>query len=104
MHLAAKTTRIEVAKYLLRAGLNVNARMQNGLTPLHYAAQVSRGGWDFSSDGTGEIAMVKLLIEHGANVNAEAVASMMTAWRYNEKVTPLTATRWLLRTRWMRNA
>jgi ankyrin repeat protein len=95
LHLAAATTRVEVAKYLIRAGLDVNARMQNGLTPLHYAAQVPEGGWSFSSDGSREIAMVKLLIGHGANVNAEAVAkiddSTKSQTRYTTKrVTPLT--------------
>ena len=102
LHLAAETVRIEVAKYLLRAGLNVNARMQNGLTPLHYAAQVAGGGWDFSSDGTREIAMVKLLIEHGADVNAQAViaipgnvsptlpdGTVLQSPSTTEKVTPL---------------
>ena len=95
LHLAAATTRVEVAKYLLRAGLDVNARMRNGITPLHYAADVPRGGWGFSSDGTREIAMVKLLIDHGANVNAEALGgideSTGSQTRYiTKKVTPLT--------------
>jgi hypothetical protein len=43
---------------LLRKGANVNARTENGITPLHWAAF-----W-------GHVDFVRLLLEHGAEVNA----------------------------------
>jgi hypothetical protein len=45
-------------KELLRKGANVNARTENGITPLHWAAF-----W-------GHVDFVRLLLDHGADVNA----------------------------------
>jgi len=45
---------------LLDAGVNVNARNESGLTPLHFATSV------------GNADIIKLLIEAGANVNARS--------------------------------
>ena len=77
LHLAATNAQLDLCEYLLGAGLEVNARMNNGLTPLHYAAAIKQQPkWCFQGDGTAEIALVKLLLAHGAEVNAEAVADV----------------------------
>ena len=47
-------------RQLLAAGVDVNAKDDNGLTPLHYA--VSKGYWTF----------VNFLIKEGADVNAKS--------------------------------
>ena len=52
-------SRPDVARLLLERGADPNARMKNGLTPLHVAAR----------DGRVEVARV--LLKHGANVGAE---------------------------------
>ena len=52
-------SRPDVARLLLERGADPNARMKNGLTPLHVAAK----------DGRVEVARV--LLKHGANVGTE---------------------------------
>ena len=59
IHIAASLGNIEAVKKHLAAGTDVNAKDQNGKTPLHYAA------WK----GHKEIA--ELLIANGADVNAK---------------------------------
>jgi ankyrin repeat protein len=85
LHRAAESHLVETAKFLIETGLDVNARTENGVTPLHCAAQ----GY-----ATSDIDMVKLLLEHGANVNAVALANVeestpsQTAY-VTKKITPL---------------
>lgn len=57
--LAAKQGRLDRVKYLIEYGVNVNARDDNGYTPLHAAAY---GGY---------LDVIKYLIEKGADVNAD---------------------------------
>ena len=59
IHRAASTGNIEVVKQHLAAGTDVNAKNDDGYTPLHYAA----------FNGHKEIA--ELLIAKGADVNAK---------------------------------
>jgi ankyrin repeat protein len=59
LHLASEYGFIEVAGWLLEHGGNVNARSYNRFTPLHFAR---------------EPQMAKLLLEHKADLNAEAVS------------------------------
>ena len=59
---AANVNNLEVARMLLAKGANVNIADYGGFTPLHGAAtNAYRGG-----------ALVKLLLEHGAAVNAKS--------------------------------
>ncbi len=70
LHWAALTDRRDVADFLLRRGINVNVtgnrlhsfRTDAGYTPLMYAAMTERDDPD----------LVKVLIEHGADVNAKS--------------------------------
>ena len=68
---AARTGNIEAVKQHLAAGTDVNAKTGSRWTPLHYTAR----------EGHKEIA--ELLVENGADVNAE-----ITAGNYRGK-TPL---------------
>jgi len=58
LHDAVGHNQIDVAKYLLDKGADVNAVTTDGLTPLHMAAQ------------NGNIDMTKLLLQRGAKINA----------------------------------
>ncbi|MCO6046767.1 ankyrin repeat domain-containing protein [Aeoliella sp. ICT_H6.2] len=49
----------EIAKMLVRAGANVNAKTESGVTPLHEAVRL------------GHVAVAKLLLENGANQEAK---------------------------------
>lgn len=85
LHLAAQSHLVDAAKFLIESGLDVNARTGNGVTALHCAAQ---------GCATSDIDMVKLLLEHRANVNAVALAEVeestpsQTAY-VTKKITPL---------------
>ena len=59
IHQAAKDGNIKAVKQHLADGVDVNAKQQNGFTPLHLAAFTDR------------MEVVELLIENGANVNAK---------------------------------
>lgn len=48
----------ETAKYLISKGAKVNVRYESGFTPLHYACL------------RGDLEMVKLFVNNGANINA----------------------------------
>ena len=75
LHQAAMNGYLEVARYLIDSGLDVNARDESGCTPLHWAARILRGGFNFCSDGSREIALVQLLIERGADVNVQSIVN-----------------------------
>lgn len=57
---------IEIIKYLIEKGANVNKLDSDGCSPLHYAIIMS---FDLYNEGKLNNSIVKLLIENGADVN-----------------------------------
>jgi ankyrin repeat protein len=73
IHTAAARGNIEAVKYHLAAGTDVNAKDEEGETPLHLAA------------GGGRKEVIELLIEKGADLNAQGVGGMTPLdWAYGE--------------------
>jgi len=64
IHQAGREGNIEAVKYHLAAGTDVNAKDEEGETPLHLAAGGCRK------------EVIELLIEKGADVNAQGVGGM----------------------------
>ena len=64
LHIAAIFSRYEIAKLLISKGADVNARNDDGFTPLHQAA------YSFT-EGPQKIRTIELLISKGANVNSK---------------------------------
>jgi ankyrin repeat protein len=60
LHLAALNNHKEIAEQLIRKGAEIDARNEDGKTPLYYSINHS-------------LEIAELLISHGANVNAEDV-------------------------------
>lgn len=56
---AAAMQKLDLARFLIERGANVNCRGAEGGSPLHEAA------------GSGQIEFAKLLLDHGANINAK---------------------------------
>ena len=71
LHEAVQRSGLEVARYILDSGFEVNARDNHEVTPLHLAAEVSSGNgrFYFESDGAREIALVELLLARGAKID-----------------------------------
>lgn len=71
---------VSMMRSLINEGFNINTKLVNGKTLLHWAAengncwnsffQTQAIVWFCSSCNPGNIAFVKFLIEHGADVNA----------------------------------
>ena len=58
---------LEIAKYLIQKGADVNVLDEDNLTPLHHAVEV------------GHLDMIKLLIEHGADLDIKGSNDEWTA-------------------------
>ena len=56
LHVAARTGRTEIVRFLLSKGVNVYARARSDYTPLHFAAE------------NGYVEIVRLLLQAGAKV------------------------------------
>ena len=70
LHVAAAGYRVEIAEWLLASGAEVGAaKNRRRAQPLHYAADGSleNPGWDPKR----QVAMIRLLLEAGANINAQ---------------------------------
>jgi tetratricopeptide (TPR) repeat protein len=63
LHFAVGFTNINVARYLIERGANVNAKSNEGMTPLHLVAPVMAVG--------GKLEYAMLLIENGADISAK---------------------------------
>lgn len=88
LHQAAHSGRPEVARYLIESGLDVNAKDKNKRTPLHRAVECFFWTSALRGDGTNQIALVELLLAHGADMQAEAIIDEEFD---HASMTPLTA-------------
>jgi hypothetical protein len=77
VHTAVISKNIEMLTILLENGLDVNAKTNNELTPLHFACNSSIHSID----------LVKLLIKKGADVNSKTIINNM--FGYGKNITPL---------------
>ena len=70
LHLAAAGYRVEIARLLLGAGADPNARMNHRKSgPLHYAADGYINGAEW--DAKRQVRMIELLLNAGAEINAQ---------------------------------
>src|SRR5438105_10965184 len=67
LHLAAAAQNVEAAKLLLKAGVDANAENRRRATPLHYACDARRSLGTVGNPKH-QVAMIRLLIEHSANL------------------------------------
>jgi hypothetical protein len=70
LHVAAAGYRVEIARLLLAAGADVSAaRNRRRSQPLHYASDgyLENPAWNAAS----QVAMIRLLVEAGANIDAQ---------------------------------
>ena len=77
LHFAAYEGKVEIVKYLISKGANVNAKDDTGATPLHCAAADT--GHEEHDNGKLEVA--KILISKGADVNAAESSDGITPLR-----------------------
>jgi len=96
LHVAALCGKVEIVKYLISKGANVNAKTEAGVTPLHNAAIPTEFAHDIASSNapiplhdaaiptmsaeydTEKLEVAKILISEGANVNAATYADDIT--------------------------
>ncbi|KAH1278054.1 hypothetical protein KXX33_001670 [Aspergillus fumigatus] len=64
---------LDILKSLLELGLDVKATCSNGWTPLHQTVFMGTGAPDIEFDKTSEY--IKLLLSHGADINAAALSA-----------------------------
>ncbi|GFG22243.1 isoform 4 of ankyrin-2 [Aspergillus udagawae] len=64
---------LDIIESLLESGLNAKATCSNGWTPLHQTVFMGTGAPDIEFDKTSEY--IKLLLSHGADINAAALSA-----------------------------
>ena len=72
LHYAAEDCNPEIIRLLATRGANVNARDKDGWTPLHWAVESDMDAASQQGRRASELPTVKALIEHGADITAEA--------------------------------
>ena len=77
LHIAAVHGHLEVAQMLLALNVEVNAKNHSGMTPLHRALKNSR-----------ETDLVRLLLDHGADVHMHDICRSSTLHHAAEKGNP----------------
>lgn len=81
MHVAASQAQPEAARILIRHNAIIDARANNGATPLHFAAFKSRPG---------HLEVAKILLENNADVNVRmnngATALSLALFRRNTEM------------------
>jgi ankyrin repeat protein len=72
LHYAAEDCNPQIIRLLATRGADVNARDKNGWTPLHWAVESDIDAASQQGRRASELPTVKALIEHGADITAEA--------------------------------
>lgn len=81
--LASTAGEVEVVRYLIEQGVNVNARLHHDFTPLHEAAFA------------GAVDVVELLVKAGADISARDRQYGSTPWGWAEEGEQQDVLRWL---------
>jgi hypothetical protein len=68
LHIAAAAYRVTIARMLITAGADVNARNRRGAAPLHYASDGRPGSERWKPDA--QAAVIEYLLTSGADPNA----------------------------------
>ena len=72
LHTAVENRDLDIVELLLSKGVNVNARGDNGRTPLHLASG-RKDAFINPPTANCDVDIIKILIKHGADVNARSI-------------------------------
>jgi len=77
LHFAARMNEVKIASALIEAGVDINAKDDDGWTALHFAA------------GNDNLEIGKVLVDAGADLNIESInneTALQFAERYNHGI------------------